>query len=73
MNVDGVSMTLALNHLWEYGELFIFLFRLKSELPKRAVAENFGVYEGVPLDLPDDAALPETEFLATHRATIFRK
>jgi hypothetical protein len=27
MNVNGVSMTLQLNHLWESGELFIFLFR----------------------------------------------
>lgn len=30
MKVDGVSMTLALNHLWKSGELFIFLFRLNG-------------------------------------------
>ncbi len=47
--------------------------RLKSELPQRAVAENFGAYAGLPLILPDDAALPDTSFLATHRAKIFKK
>ena len=46
---------------------------LKSELPKRAVTENFGAYEGIALHLPSDAALPEMAFLATHRETIFRK
>jgi len=47
--------------------------RLKSELPQRAVAENFGAYAGLPLSLPDDAALPQLSFLATHRAKIFKK
>lgn len=47
--------------------------QLKAELPKRAVAENFGAYEGEALHLPTDAALPELQFLATHRAKIFRK
>lgn len=47
--------------------------RLKTELPQRAVAENFGAYEGPPLNLPDDAELPELSFLAKHRAKIFRK
>lgn len=47
--------------------------QLKADLPKRAVAENFGAYEGEALHLPGDAALPELEFLATHRAKIFRK
>lgn len=45
--------------------------RLKEELPQRAVAENFGAYEGTPLHLPDDAALPDLAFLAEHR-TRFR-
>jgi putative restriction endonuclease len=47
--------------------------RLKAELPQRAVAENFGAYEGETLRLPDDAALPELAFLAEHRAKKFRK
>ncbi|MES2439567.1 MAG: HNH endonuclease [Verrucomicrobiota bacterium] len=47
--------------------------RLKTELPKRAVAESFGAYEGEVLHLAKDAALPELEFLAIHRAKIFRK
>lgn len=47
--------------------------QLKSELPKRAVEESFGAYEGEALHLPSDAALPQSEFLATHRAKIFRK
>jgi hypothetical protein len=38
MNVNGVSMTLQLNHLWESGELFIFLFRFMiSDLDKSLV------------------------------------
>ena len=36
-------------------------------------AENFGAYEGQPLHLPDDAALPELAFLAEHRTKKFRK
>lgn len=47
--------------------------KLKAELPQRAVAESFGAYEGQTLSLPDDAALPELEFLSEHRAKIFRK
>lgn len=47
--------------------------QLKSALPQRAVTENFGVYSGQPLRLPDDAALPELAFLAEHRTKKFRK
>jgi hypothetical protein len=42
--------------------------RLKAELPQRAVAENFAAYAGEGLRLPDDAALPQAEFLAAHHA-----
>jgi putative restriction endonuclease len=41
---------------------------LKSELAQRMISENFGVYEGEPLHLPDDAVLPELAFIAKHRA-----
>lgn len=41
--------------------------RLKSEMPQRAVAENFGAYEGEPLCLPKDAVFPAVAFLAEHR------
>ena len=44
---------------------------LRDALPQRAVAESFGAYAGQRLHLPDDAALPDTAFLAKHRATIF--
>jgi putative restriction endonuclease len=47
--------------------------RLKTALPQRAVAENFGAYAGQPLCLPDDAVLPEMAFLAEHRTKKFRK
>ena len=47
--------------------------RLKAELPKRAVAENFGAYENTHLRLPPDAVVPEPAFLAEHRANIFAK
>jgi putative restriction endonuclease len=41
--------------------------RLRDALPQRAVAENFAAYEGEPLQLRDDAVLPELKFLAVHR------
>jgi len=47
--------------------------RLKEELSQRSVAENFGAFEGETLRLPEDAALPDTEFIATHLATVFLK
>ncbi len=47
--------------------------RLKAELPKRCVAENFGAYEGLPLHIPDDAALPDLAFLSRHRASVFQE
>lgn len=42
--------------------------RLKQSLSQQTVAENFGAYEGQALCLPDDAALPELEFIEKHRA-----
>jgi putative restriction endonuclease len=47
--------------------------QLRTALPQRAVAENFGAYAGRPLCLPDDAALPDLVFLAEHRAKKFRE
>ncbi|HMJ90116.1 MAG TPA: HNH endonuclease [Candidatus Acidoferrum sp.] len=47
--------------------------RLKAALPQRSVAENFGAYAGEALLLPNDAALPDSAFLAEHRAKKFRK
>lgn len=47
--------------------------KLKTELPKRAVMESFGAYEGEALRIPADAALPEQAFLAVHRRDIFKK
>jgi len=47
--------------------------RLKAEMPQRAIAENFGTYEGEPLQFPEDATPPDLAFLAQHRGTVFRK
>lgn len=47
--------------------------RLKSAAPQRAVAEGFVAYEGQALQLAKDAVLPDENFLAVHRAIIFRK
>jgi putative restriction endonuclease len=41
--------------------------RLKAEMPQRAIAENFGEYSGETLQIPNDAVLPDLEFLAVHR------
>jgi hypothetical protein len=46
--------------------------RLKAELPQRSVAENFGAYSGEALHFADDAVLPGGEFLAAHRAKVFK-
>jgi len=47
--------------------------RLRKELPQRAVKENFANYEGEPLKLPSDAALPDLAFLAEHRKKVHNK
>lgn len=47
--------------------------QLKSHLPQRTVADCFATYEGAPLRLPDDAALPDEKFLAVHRTKSFEK
>lgn len=47
--------------------------RLKAALPQKAIANNFAAYEGEALSLPDDAVLPDLEFLAEHRTRKFRK
>ncbi len=47
--------------------------RLKNELSQRAVTENFGAYEGEHLQIPDDAALPDSSFLAEHRKRFIAK
>lgn len=41
--------------------------RLRAELPKRAIVENFGAYAGRQLRVPDDAVLPDLAFVAEHR------
>jgi hypothetical protein len=45
--------------------------RLKEALPQRSLADNFVAYEGEPLHLPSDAALPEAKFLAVHRKKFY--
>jgi hypothetical protein len=45
--------------------------RSKRELPSRAVADNFAVYEGETLRFPEDAVLQELAFLSEHRRHTF--
>jgi hypothetical protein len=40
MNVNGVSMTLKINQLWGFGELFIFLFSITGSFRKYRIAFN---------------------------------
>ena len=47
--------------------------RLKAALPQRSVAENFAAYEGMSLQLPKDAVLPDEQFLAVHRVEVFQR
>ena len=46
--------------------------KLKGELPRRAASDSFGAYEGVPLHIPPDSALPDLAFLSEHRRLIFK-
>jgi putative restriction endonuclease len=46
--------------------------RLKTEISNKSVADNFGVYAGAALNLPEDAILPDPEFLTEHRKRIFK-
>ncbi len=46
---------------------------LNAEMSQRAVMENFGAYSKQALHLAKDAILPDLDFLAEHRARIFRK
>jgi predicted restriction endonuclease len=47
--------------------------RIKAELPQKIVSDSFGAYSGMRLQLPEDAALPQPEFLAIHRDGIFER
>ncbi|MFZ2281164.1 MAG: HNH endonuclease [Prosthecobacter sp.] len=46
--------------------------RLRSELPQRAVQENFAAYEGQTLELPTDSVLPDLAFMAEHRVKFMK-
>lgn len=45
----------------------ILSVRLKTTLPREAVAHHFEVYEGKSLQLPEDGTSPELSFLSSHR------
>ena len=47
--------------------------RLQSHLHEDVIEANFGIYEGQPLWLPDDAVPPDGGFLAEHRRMLFKK
>lgn len=45
---------------------------IRDALDNKAAEDCFGAYEGKPLQLPKDAALPDIRFLEHHRRKIFR-
>ena len=47
--------------------------QLKSFLGEPVVDSIFGNHEGQMLKLPDDAVMPDPQFLAQHRKAIFKK
>lgn len=47
--------------------------QLKAELSQRSIADNFGIFEGESLKLPDDAVLPDEAFMGVHRRKIFAR
>ena len=46
--------------------------RLKTTLPREAITHHFEVYEGKPLNLPEDGNDPEVPFLRIHRKLMER-
>ena len=46
--------------------------RLRCFFDDRAVMENFGEFEGARLLLPDDAIIPNPEFIRKHRVEVFQ-
>ena len=46
--------------------------RLKQALSKKIINDAFAVFEGDPLNLPQDAVPPDLEFLGKHRALFAR-
>lgn len=56
---------------FDEGLRLVLSKRLWTSLPDPVINDYFGRYSGTSLYLPDDAALPNLEFLAQHRETIF--
>jgi predicted restriction endonuclease len=46
--------------------------RLRSYLPQRSLHQNFVQFEGRAIHPPDKLAVPDSDFLAYHRDTIFK-
>jgi hypothetical protein len=46
--------------------------RLKDYFPQSALEQNFAAYEGRPIRKPEMLTEPAPEFLAHHRAYIFK-
>jgi hypothetical protein len=46
--------------------------RLKCYFPQAALEQNFAVFEGKPIELPEKIANPGSCFLDYHRNTIFQ-
>lgn len=47
--------------------------QLKSYLPDGTIEQNFVAFEGKPLQLSKEAALPDENFLAVHRAKALQR
>lgn len=45
---------------------------IREIMDNKAACDCFGTYEGHTLNLSEDASLPDSDFLAFHRKTIFR-
>lgn len=46
---------------------------LRDHFADATMAQHFKAYEGKPLAIPAEAAGPKPEYLAWHRAEVFRK
>ena len=47
--------------------------RLRKFFPQPALEQNFGLFEGRPIRLPEKLGEPDAEFLRFHREEVFQR
>lgn len=73
---NGISLSRLHDAAFDIGLIafddnlqLILSHRLRKRISHEAIKSNFCEYAGIALKLPDDAQLPEAQFLSAHRKT----